>query len=231
MTTQMFTWQDTPAHIVNIFPKASDLFKEEKIDFCCGGDIPLQAAYQDKERGDAILAELNLAYQTWKKEGNQAKDWSEVSLSEMVDHIVYKHHAYLRENLAPISEFVNKIMRVHGMHHPELKELHRLFHAFKLEMELHSVKEEQEVFPLIKEYEAAPNAALLEKIRIANGGLEDEHDEAGNILKEIRKVTNDYTPPVDACGSYRITFARLKELEAETFQHVHLENNILFKRL
>src|SRR5699024_7556112 len=136
-----------------------------------------------------------------------------------------------RENLAPISEFVNKIMRVHGMHHPELKELHRLFHAFKLEMELHSVKEEQEVFPLIKEYEAAPNAALLEKIRIANGGLEDEHDEAGNILKEIRKVTNDYTPPVDACGSYRITFARLKELEAETFQHVHLENNILFKRL
>lgn len=228
----MFTQADTPAQIVNVFPKASDLFKIERIDFCCGGDVPLQKTFNDKAiDGEAILKQLNQDYTDWQASGHEAKDWSTVPLSEIIDHIVYQHHAYLQENLSPIGEFVNKILRVHGMHHPELKDLHRLYHAFKLEMEQHSIKEEQEVFPLIKKYESQPNEALLEKIRTANGGLEDEHDEAGNLLKAMRDVTNDFEPPVDACGTYRLTFSRLAELEEETFQHVHLENNILFKRL
>ncbi len=229
---QTFTADHTPADIVKAFPKASDLFKENKIDFCCGGDKPLEESFeQNAIDGDTILSVLNDAYHTWKEDGNKAKDWDTVPLSELIDHIVDHHHAFLKEELAPLGEFVTKIFRVHGADQPHLKELYRLYHEFRMEMEEHSFKEEQEVFPLIKEYEQNPSEALLEKIRIANGGLEEEHDAAGDLLKQIRVVTNSYEPPLHACGSYRITYARLKDLEAETFQHVHLENNVLFKRL
>lgn len=229
---QTFTAKRTPAEIVKVFPKASDLFKEKQIDFCCGGDQPLEESFLNIGLdGQAILNELNAQYQNWAAEGNQAKDWDTVPLSEIIDHIVYHHHAYVKEELAPLGEFVTKIFRVHGMDHPHLKELQRLYTAFRLEMEEHSLKEEQAVFPLIKQYEENPNDELLEEIRMANGDLETEHDACGDLLKEMRAITNGFEPPANACGSYRITYARLKELEEETFQHVHLENNVLFKRL
>src|SRR5699024_1422668 len=102
---------------------------------------------------------------------------------------------------------------------------------FKTEMESHMVSEESDVFPLIKAYGENPSTSLLEHIVEANGGLEDDHQEAGDLLKQIRIITEDFEPPEDACNTYRITYARLKELEPDTFQHVHLENNVLFKNL
>src|SRR5699024_1556050 len=120
---------------------------------------------------------------------------------------------------------------IYGKNHPHLKELHRLYNQFKLDMEEHSIKEEEEVFPLIKEYEENPSNELLEQIHTANGGLENEHDASGDILKRMREITNGFQPPSDACNSYRITYARLAELENDTFQHIHLENHVLFKQL
>ena len=61
--------------------------------------------------------------------------------------------------------------------------------------------------------------------------LEQEHEAAGSILKELRKVTNDYTLPEGACTTYTLTYLKLDELETDLFQHIHLENNILFPRL
>jgi regulator of cell morphogenesis and NO signaling len=227
-----FNGKHTPAEVVKIFPKASDFFKNYRIDFCCGGDKPLFQVFEKKNLdGETVLAELNSLYEEWTKEDHEVIDWDSVPLSELIDHIVHTHHAYLEKELDPLGQFVTKIFRVHGAKHPHLKELHRLYHEFKLEMEEHSLKEEQEVFPLIKEYENNPSNELLKRIQIANGDLEEEHDAVGDILKRMREITNDFTPPADACNSYRITYARLLDLEADTFQHVHLENNVLFKRL
>ena len=226
------TAENTPAYIVKMYPQASDLFKENKIDFCCGGDVSLKNQFEKNNLdGKAILAELNESYDRWQKDGNEAKDWDAVPIDELVDHITYHHHEYLKQELPALGEFVTKIFRVHGTDHPHLKELHKVFNEFKTEMEEHTIKEDTEVFPLIKEYEKNPSEELLEKIRIANGGLEDDHDAVGELLKRMREITNDFTPPADACNSYRITYARLAEMEADTFQHIHLENNVLFKNL
>ncbi|WP_010530373.1 hemerythrin domain-containing protein [Lentibacillus jeotgali] len=102
------------------------------------------------------MAELNHSYQNWQNEGHEAIDWEAKTPSELIDHIVHSHHAYLYEELPELGKFVTKILRVHGKNHPHLKELHRLYNAFKLDMEEHSVKEEEEVFPLIKKYEENP---------------------------------------------------------------------------
>ncbi len=93
------------------------------------------------------------------------------------------------------------------------------------------IKEEEILFPMIKEYEGKPSKELINKIRTSIQETEDEHDTSGDVLKELRKITQEYKVPEDGCGSYSMTFEKLQELEADLFQHIHLENNILFKQL
>lgn len=227
-----FTAEDKPAEIIKMYPKASDLFKAHKIDFCCGGDKPLYESFEENNlNGNEILFNLNEGYDKWSNEKNEITDWDEMPLADLVDYIVYHHHAYLKQELPMLKEYVTRVFQRHGMDQPHLKDLYRLYNEFQMEMEEHSLKEEAEVFPLIKEYAVNPSIELLRKIRMANGDLEEEHNVAGEILKKIRKITNDFEAPIHACGTYRVTYARLEELESETFRHIHLENNVLFKRL
>lgn len=228
----LFTIEHTPAEIVKAFPQASDLFKQHHIDYCCGGDQPLHITFTSNNYdGSLIMQKLNTAYEDWKKKSEQITDWDSLPLPNIIAHIVDTHHGYLRNELSPLEQFVEKIYRVHGSDHPHLGDLYNVYKEFKYEMIEHSIKEEKEVFPLIKNYVNNPDAKLLDEIRIANGGLGEEHDHIGQLLKKIRVFTNDFQPPENACGSYRITYARLEEMEDNTFQYIHLENNVLFKQL
>lgn len=228
---QTFHIDDTPAEIVKAFPKASDLFKKERIDFCCGGDKPLRETLAKKTvDGEILLQTLNEAYQDWKEAGNKEVDWNQVSSSELVDHILQRHHHYLHQELEPLSQFVTKIFRVHGHNHPHLKDLHKVYHTFKADMEAHLVEEENQLFPLVRQYEETKDPEITLRIHELNKDMEREHQEAGDLLKEMHTITNGFVPPEGACNSYQITYARLAELETNTFEHIHLENNILFKR-
>lgn len=227
-----FTIHDTPATIVKKYPQASDLFKENKIDFCCGGHIPLQEQVVNKDiDGSELLSQLNKQYVAWKEAGNVAHNWDEVPLEDLVDHIIYHHHAYVKEELPRLGELIERVYNVHGMDHPHLQTLFRLFNAFKIDMVEHMFKEENVVFPLIKDYIANEDEQLLSQMRMFNDELEKEHDDSGDILKQIREITNGFELPFGACGTYQVTYARLAELEDMTFEHIHLENNVLFQRL
>lgn len=219
--------------IVARFPSAADVFKEYKIDFCCGGDRPLNTVI--KEQGlseEEIIHKINNLFEKIKSTtALKDKNWLEAPLSELVDHILNTHHAYLHENLPIISELTTKIMRVHGENHPELIKVYKLFHTIKMELELHLTKEETLQYPAIREYEQSRSEADLNKAIKIIKELEDEHTGAGNILKELREITNEFELPKDACTTYGLTYTKLQELEADLFQHIHLENNILFPRL
>lgn len=227
---KVFSKDSTLGEIVTKFPKAGDYFKEHKIDFCCGGNRPLaQAAEEQGVQVEELVDTLNKMYSE-RPADDPDRDWSNASWEELIDHIVNVHHAYLNEELPDLSTYVTKILRVHGPNHPEIATVHKLFHAFKTDMEQHSIKEEADAFPIILKYEKEPteeNYAMVDRVIHK---LEEEHDEVGDILKKIRKVTNDYELPADACNTYRMVYQRLQELEAKTFVHVHLENNILFPR-
>lgn len=218
--------------IVTKFPKSADILKEYRIDFCCGGDRPLITAIREQGLNEAeILDRINNLYEEVKSVKTDDVDWEKESMSKLIDHVVNTHHAYLGVELPRISELTTKILRVHGEGHPELSKVHKLFHSLKMELEQHLIKEEEIEFPLIKKYEENPSKEALEKILKIEKELEEEHVGAGDILKELRKITKDYTVPEDGCNSYRLTYKKLEELEADTFQHIHLENNILFPRL
>jgi regulator of cell morphogenesis and NO signaling len=218
--------------IVTKFPKAADVFKEYRIDFCCGGDRPLLRAIKEQNLSEPeILEKINELYEQFKNVKTEDRDWVEAPLGELVDHIVNTHHAYLNVELPRISELATKILRVHGEGHPELSKVHKLFHTLKMELDSHLIKEETIQYPAIKEYEKSKTEAALNKAVSVNKELESEHTGAGDILKELRDITNDFTAPEDGCNTYKLTYAKLEELEADTFQHIHLENNILFPRL
>ena len=154
-----------------------------------------------------------------------------MSSSDMIDYIISKHHAFLKRNMPEVSELATTILRVHGANHNELFSVHKLFHTLKAELDQHMIKEEELLFPLIKEYENKPSKELLGKISKVMKETEDEHETAGGVLKELRKVTDQYKIPDDVCGTFRKTYEMLQEVEADLFQHIHLENNILFRRM
>ncbi len=216
--------------IVNELPKSSDLFKKHRIDFCCGGNIPLANAAQ--ERGldpKIIVSELQTLFATSEPNENEMEEWIHSDTRSLIEHIVSAYHRPLEEELTMLSPYVTKVARVHGGNHPELLKVYELFYAFKKEMLEHTAKEEETVFPLIQQLNDGTVANREEAIN-AIVELEKEHDAAGAILKELRDVTADYELPFDACGTYNLVYKRLEALEEQTFMHVHLENNILFPR-
>lgn len=225
-----FTEQSLIGDIVAQFPKASDIFRSYKIDFCCGGQRTLKEASEERNLdGEAILEQLNALYsQSLEKEG---KNWLEASYSELIDHIIAKHHRYLAEELPQLSPYVTKVLRVHGANHPHLAQVHKLFNELKTELEQHTIKEETYAFPLILRFAKTPTPDNKEMTKQAVSELVDEHDCAGDIIKTIREMTNDFTPPEDACRTYRLVYDRLEALEKDLFEHIHLENNILFPRV
>lgn len=229
---QTFNGSENIGDIVTVFPGASNVFKAYGIDFCCGGGRPLTDAIT-KQQLDAseVLERLNAAFVWSKERGQSGVDWQHAPYGEMIDHIVDTHHAFLQKELPVLGEFTTKILRVHGAGHPELAKVHKLFHELKMELEQHLIKEEELVFPLIKEFEASGAAETKERIRSTIDELESEHSAAGDILKELRRITQDYTLPEGACRTYTLTFQKLEELESDLFQHIHLENNILFPRV
>ncbi|WP_043933072.1 iron-sulfur cluster repair di-iron protein [Bacillus sp. EB01] len=216
--------------LVNDFPKTADVFKKVRIDFCCGGATPIAAA---AAAGNVDLETLmgNLEEVIQKSSGveNDLKVWMDSSSPSIIDHVIAQYHNPLREEFAALSPYVTKVARVHGENHPELLKMHELFYELKKEMLEHVDKEEATVFPLINQLEADTIEDREQALNYIKE-LEQEHDHAGSILKQLREVTGDFTPPIDACGTYRLVYRRLEMLEDQTFMHVHLENNILFPR-
>jgi regulator of cell morphogenesis and NO signaling len=216
--------------IVNEIPKTSDVFKKNRIDFCCGGNIPLsQAVDQNGLSIESLIEELKVVYEKSTPADTDLEVWTNSDSNSIIDHIISNYHRVSEEELTQLSPYVTKVSRVHGDNHPELLKVHDLFYEFKKELIEHMIKEEEVVFPLIRKL--AENTVENREEAIAMiVELEKEHDHAGEILRQIRAVTTDFEHPIDACGTYRLVYKRLEELEGLTFMHVHLENNILFPR-
>lgn len=226
-----FSEQSLVKDIVNQFPKSSDLFKRNRIDFCCGGNIPVvNAAFLSGVDFEKLMDQLKDLY--LKGELNQSDHisvWVDSDSQTIIDHVITHYHRPLEEELSLLSPYVTKVAKVHGDSHPELLRVYELYYELKKELLDHTKKEEEISFPLILKLEEGSVENREQAINeIAQ--LEKEHDHAGAILKELREITSDYIPPVEACGTYILVYKRLEMLESETFMHVHLENNILFPR-
>jgi regulator of cell morphogenesis and NO signaling len=210
--------------IVAELPKASQVFGEFGIDFCCGGHRKLYDVINEQgidEKG--IYEALQLAQQE-RSDSYKEHNFTDMSPSVLTDYIEDTHHSYTRHALIDITELLSTIIRVHGKNHKELFEVYRLFGALKTDLEQHLIKEETMLFPALAQMDGDQEEIL----GIATDIIK-EHEAAGEVLVELRLVTKDYNLPEDACGTYRRAYEMLEELEKDLHQHIHLENNILLK--
>ena len=221
----------TVGEIVLLYPDTVKVMNGYKIDYCCNGYETLAVALDRLKTDDSeVIEALQLVID--HQDGSKVKDWQNASMSELIDHILTTHHVYMRESLDELNYIVFKILKVHFKSHGEqLLKVHHLFGTLKTELEAHLVKEEENLFPMIKAYEISGSEAIKNDIKKFINDTEEEHDAAGNLFKEIEHVTNDFTAPEDACRTYKRTFDLLGALQKDTFNHIHLENSVLFLKL
>ena len=225
--------QQTLAQIVSSDFRTSEVFEKYHLDFCCKGKRTLEQACAEQQLPVAdVTAELE---DTLSKNAT-AQDFEKMNLTELCEYIVQTHHTYVKKELPQIYAYLQKVSSKHGERHPELKKIFEIFTAVKEEMESHMQKEELILFPRIKELQKLVDhkkANLQININYLQSPItvmEQEHDYAGGLLKELRILSSDYNPPIYTCTTYRLSFAVLQAFELDLHQHVHLENNILFPK-
>ena len=212
-------------------PQSARIFEDYGIDYCCGGETTLADACGQKNL-DAAQVEAELARAAADPPDQPNSDWSQCSLTELCDHIQETHHAFLRSELPRLQAIIDKVVDAHGQRHPETNEVRVAFAELRAELEPHIVKEEGVLFPAICSLEAVPPRPLFPFGTVADPirMMEHEHEAAGATLKKIRRLTQDFLPPDDACNTYRVMLDGLHRLEIDMHTHIHKENNILFPR-
>ncbi len=212
--------------------RQAEVFKKYGIDFCCGGKRTVEEACRMKNI-DLHQVEHDLLAVTESNPsiGHHFNQWD---LDFLADYIVNNHHAYVNMAIPFLTELSKKVAQVHGDRHPELLDIERHVAEVIDELVMHMRKEEMVLFPYIRQIAQAhknktPLAApVFGTIAHPIEMMESEHTAAGHSLEAIQKLSNQFTPPADACTSYKVLFAKLQEFQQDLFQHIHLENNILF---
>lgn len=215
---------------------AVKVFEALGVDYCCGGKRPLTEVCAQKGLDpQAVVRTLEAAMR--QQDAASETDWNHVPLEDLVRHIEQRHHSFLRRELPAIGSRLEKVYRVYNQRYgPTLTGLPEVFEGLQSELLSHLMKEEQILFPAILACERAatvsapmpqlPFGTVANPIRM----MEMEHDEAGDALRRIRSITQDFAIPEYACVTYRALMAGLEELEQDLHLHIHLENNILFPR-
>lgn len=217
--------------IVLAWPQAMRYLESQGVDYCCGGHRSLLEACGAAGRDPGqILAGLE-GLEAPAEDAPSSRDWMVASLTELLAHIEATHHAYLRAELPRLGTLLEKVLNAHGENHPELDEVFDLFQALAGDLMPHLMKEEQILFPFIRQMDAGVAAeACFASVQSPIRVMESEHETVGAMLAQLRACTGGYETPADGCATFRAFYDGLKALEADLHLHIYLENQILHPR-
>ena len=214
--------------------RTASVFKKYGIDFCCQGNRTIDEACQKKNiDSKSVVNDLDAIIQA---QGENTTDYKSWPLDLLADYIEKKHHRYVEEKTAEILPYLDKICRVHGERHPELFEINEHFNKTAGELAMHMKKEELILFPFVRKLAQAKQegsnviAPPFGTVQNPIEAIMQEHTNEGDRFRKIEELSNNYTPPQDACNTYGVTLGLLKEFEQDLHLHIHLENNILFPK-
>ncbi|HBI82371.1 iron-sulfur cluster repair protein YtfE [Orrella sp. NBD-18] len=218
MTTQLL--DRTIGSIACEIPGATRVFHQYKLDFCCGGSKSLREALERRKVEDPkpVLDALSTLSGMSQAE---YRDWREVPVDTLIDHILHRYHDVHREQLPELTRLARRVEQVHGDRPTCPHGLADHLADMQQELESHMMKEEQVLFPMLRRISPVEVPAPVSMMRF-------EHDQHGEALARLEALTNDITPPADACNTWRALYAGLHQLREDLMQHIHLENNILF---
>lgn len=200
-------------------PRASALFRQYDMDYCCGGKQTLARAAERKAL-DVAAIEAELAALA---EQPIDKDWRVAPLNEIIDRIIVRYHDRHREQLPELILQAAKVERVHADKPSVPGGLTKYLTALHQELSSHMMKEEQILFPMIRQGMGTQAGGPISV-------MESEHDEAGELVEVIKHVTNNVTPPPEACTTWKAMYNGINEMIDDLMEHISLENNVLFPR-
>ncbi len=216
LTTEHPVEQQAIGQIAVDLPGATAVFRRLKLDFCCGGQVPLAQACASKGLDTAaVLAELASL-----KRDDQAPDAQDPVA--LVEHILTRYHAVHREQLPELIRMARRVEAVHRDHPAMPVGLAALLENMEVELLEHMEKEEQVLFPAIESGGAGLGGPI--------GAMRNEHTGHGALLEQLAALTTDHTPPPGACNTWRALYAGTAQLTDDLISHIHLENNVLFPR-
>jgi regulator of cell morphogenesis and NO signaling len=230
---------DGKARVTDIVAKnyrTVSVFRKYDIDFCCGGNQPLEMACLAKGLDiQTVRQELEKAIQTI--ELTNTIDYSEWSIDFLADYIINVHHQYLKVILPEIKDLLQQFIEGHEKKYPNLQELGKCFLQLYKETLPHLLNEEDVIFPYVRQiahaYESGESYAS-QLVRIMRKPVEEimtkEHNRLANLILKIRELTDNYVPPAGACARHKVSYYKLKELDNDLVQHIHLENDVLFRK-
>jgi len=225
-----FDAQTKIGDIVLALPGTMRVFEALNVDYCCGGHRTLAQACAHAGRSVAeVLPRLEALPASAPAPADPGR-WQSESLTALIAHIVAEHHVFTRTELARVAPLMEKVLKVHGEHHPELARISGCFEALRADLMPHLDKEEIILFPFIRAMEAgtAQGGHCFGTVQNPIRAMQNEHEAAGDILRDLRELTRDYTAPEDACGSYRSLYLGLESLERDLHLHIYLESHLLF---
>jgi regulator of cell morphogenesis and NO signaling len=225
-------FDETVGAIVSQKPGLARVFEELGIDYCCGGKVHLKDVCAEQSL-DLTTVQQKLTEGLQQLDANPVDvDAAAMSLTDLVDHIVSTHHTYLKAELPRLVAMAEKVASVHGDHDARLREVNDTFGGLAAELSSHMMKEENILFPMIRQLEVgvADAAGHCGSISAPINQMESEHAMAGAALASLQKLTDNHTPPEWACNTYRALLDGLLRFEQDLHRHIHKENNVLFPR-
>ncbi|TDQ57623.1 regulator of cell morphogenesis and NO signaling [Mesocricetibacter intestinalis] len=203
-------------------PAANTLFQQLGLSLYRDGENTLAEVIQHKgPAAEKIMEKLTALQHEAQSKG---LDPNLEPYGELIAHILQRYHQCHRQQLAELIVLAEKVEQVHREHDACPVGLTEALRAVEHDLGRHMMKEEQILFPMIR---AGQYAMAAMPIRV----MEHEHDEHGSHIQTLYDMTADFTPPADACSSWRTLYAGIKTFVEDLSMHIHTENNILFKRV
>ncbi|MBK7391057.1 MAG: iron-sulfur cluster repair di-iron protein [Bacteroidetes bacterium] len=220
----------TVGEIASQLPESQTIFEKYHIDYCCGGKQTLLAACEVRNIPvEKVLNELQSIDNEKIGGGNPVQ----LPPLELIEYIQDKHHQYIRSAGPVIMEMFDKVVQKHAGEYPFLSNLSSLFYELHVDLLQHMLKEEKVLFPAIRQLMGAGKPDDLKipegmKLDFPVNNMELEHDRAGRLMEEMRKVSDNYRLPEDSCITWQNLYRHIDAFEKDLHRHVHLENNVLF---
>ena len=221
------TENTTIGDIARALPASVRVFQRFDIDFCCGGKTPLTQVCRQRGLDIAQVADAIEAAAT--KPVDADRNWAHEPLGVLIAHILTAYHVPLQEELPRLCAMAAKVAQVHGARSWQLARVDAALGELSADLLAHMRKEEAVLFPAIQRLEAGERSSTI-PLAAPIAAMEREHDQAGDLLAELRALTDAYSVPEWGCATVRALYEGLAELEASMHLHVHLENNVLFPR-
>ena len=211
--------EQTLGNLACLIPGATRVFRQYKLDFCCGGNTRLSDAASQRDLDAQAIAEQLAAL---GDHSETQPDWRNEPAGALIAHILERFHEKHRDQFPELIRLANRVEQVHGNKADCPVGLAEHLWNMQQELESHMLKEEQILFPMLQRGMKLPQSqGPLAVMRF-------EHDQHGAALERLAELTNDITPPENACNTWRALYRGLEELRDDLMQHIHLENNILF---